>query len=540
MQRGADDAAGRARRADRRTCGDALRGRRVIDAAAGPHDQERARRSPRRAAGLELVDVALEDRPDVGVEHGGRVRSYSRYSRHDVGRDRHGDVGVLPRAGSPRPAARGRDRGTSAGSRPRSTRPVASTSARGGGAHAVLVERLDHSAAVVEPAAHAVGPAPLHERRRPLVGEVVHVGSPGCCRGRAGRCPACPSLVMIPVRAARRSSTALRPSVVPWMNSSDCLEGGCRERRRRRGRPPTGCRRGRRLPEADPAGPRSSSMASTKVPPMSTASRRRPSGPLGSSSARAQSRLRSSARTVSHSGACGFDQLEMSRALERDEGDLVAGGARGVEIGEIRLVMDVVGSDDEHLPDPERQPGSGRGVRPAVRMHGRGAAEQARDQTVVVAPAVRRLEVDHAGERDDAVDREGRPAQRPRARGDRRRSARQARRGQGRAGSAWRAGARTRARLDVVEGARPAAAGVAEAPVLDVPRRDAVGGEVDAQVPGMGQVVDRLPVAAVEHDDERERPAACRQAQVTELEWLVAVDDTRVGVGRRRLGQDCD
>ena len=56
----------------------------------------------------------------------------------------------------------------------------------------------------------------------------------------------------------------------------------------------------------------------------------------------------------------------------------------------------------------------------------------------------------------------------------------------------------------------------------------------------MGQVVDRLPVAAVEHDDERERPAACRQAQVTELEWLVAVDDTRVGVGRRRLGQDCD
>ena len=58
--------------------------------------------------------------------------------------------------------------------------------------------------------------------------------------------------------------------------------------------------------------------------------------------------------------------------------------------------MDVVGAADEHLPDPKRQPGAGRGVRPAVRMDCRGAAEQARDQAVVVAPVVRRLEVDHA------------------------------------------------------------------------------------------------------------------------------------------------
>ena len=45
----------------------------------------------------------------------------------------------------------------------------------GGAAHAVLVERFDLPPAVVEAAAHADRVAPLDERRRALVREVVHV-----------------------------------------------------------------------------------------------------------------------------------------------------------------------------------------------------------------------------------------------------------------------------------------------------------------------------------------------------------------------------
>ena len=118
-----------------------------------------------------------------------------------------------------------------------------------------------------------------------------------------------------------------------------------------------------------------------------------------------------------------------------------------------------------------------------VRMDCRGAAEQARDQAVVVAPVVRRLEVDHARERDDAADRELGPRSGPERQVTaggvpRERDAVEVERvargelGQGR-----------ERRLDVVEGAGPAAAGVAEAPVLDVPRREAVRSETTHRCP---------------------------------------------------------
>ena len=64
------------------------------------------------------------------------------------------------------------------------------------------------------------------------------------------------------------------------------------------------------------------------------------------------------------------------------------------------------------------------------------------------------------------------------------------------------------ARSDVLERAGPAAAGVADAAVLDVERRDARVAKGDAQVRDVREVVRRLPRAAV-HDD-REPVAAAR------------------------------
>ena len=90
---------------------------------------------------------------------------------------------------------------------------------------------------------------------------------------------------------------------------------------------------------------------------------------------------------------------------------------------------------------------------------------------------------------------------------------------------------------DVLDRRRPAAADVADAPVLDIPGRDPPRGEIDAEVPGVDQVPDCLPVAAVDDDEEREHPVARRQPQVPELQRLRAVDEPRVRRGRRRVGQ---
>jgi hypothetical protein len=98
-------------------------------------------------------------------------------------------------------------------------------------------------------------------------------------------------------------------------------------------------------------------------------------------------------------------------------------------------------------------------------------------------------------------------------------------------------GERQRA-ADVLDGRRPAAADVADAPVLDVPRRDPARGEVDAEVSRVDQVPVRLPVAAVDDDEEGERTAARGQAQVAELQRLRAVDEPRVRRRRRRVGED--
>ncbi len=90
---------------------------------------------------------------------------------------------------------------------------------------------------------------------------------------------------------------------------------------------------------------------------------------------------------------------------------------------------------------------------------------------------------------------------------------------------------------DVIERTRPTTARVADAPVLHVPRRDPVRGEIHAEVTGMGQVVDRLPVAAVDHHHDRMRTGARRQPQVTELQRLRPVHDAGIRNRGRRLGQ---
>ena len=85
--------------------------------------------------------------------------------------------------------------------------------------------------------------------------------------------------------------------------------------------------------------------------------------------------------------------------------------------------------------------------------------------------------------------------------------------------------------LEVVRGGGPLPAGIADATVLEVPAGDPGGAQRLAEVAEVDQVVGRLPVAAVQHERERERPLAVRDAKVAELQRLRPVDDPRV---RRR------
>ena len=54
----------------------------------------------------------------------------------------------------------------------------------------------------------------------------------------------------------------------------------------------------------------------------------------------------------------------------------------------------------------------------------------------------------------------------------------------------------------------------------------------------MREVVDRLPVPAMDDDRDRMRALARRQAEVAELERLGAVCDAEVGLPRRGVGED--
>ena len=92
----------------------------------------------------------------------------------------------------------------------------------------------------------------------------------------------------------------------------------------------------------------------------------------------------------------------------------------------------------------------------------------------------------------------------------------------------------------VDERAGPLASGIAEAAVLDVPARDPVSRKVGAQMAGVRQVVDRLPIATMDIDDQRKPALTSREPQVAELERLDAVGDARVRRLGRRLPEDLD
>src|SRR5581483_2614309 len=79
------------------------------------------------------------------------------------------------------------------------------------------------------------------------------------------------------------------------------------------------------------------------------------------------------------------------------------------------------------------------------------------------------------------------------------------------------------------ERAGPAAAGLVRAPVLDVPRREALARQRGRQVVHVAEVGVLNPAAAVEDRDDRERSLALGHAQLDELARVGAIRDLRVG-----------
>jgi hypothetical protein len=165
-------------------------------------------------------------------------------------------------------------------------------------------------------------------------------------------------------------------------------------------------------------------------------------------------------------------------------------------------------------------------------------AQQAGNDAVVVTRAMDRQRIDNAGEGDRGAEGQCRP--RGREQGE------LPARGMPHDDEAFEVERVSAGQLahvldrcrGVLEDGGPATPGVAKPAVLDIPGGDPVGGEVSTEVAGMDQVVDRLPVTAVDHHDERVRAAAGRQPQIAELQRLRPVDEPHVRGRRRGLGQD--
>src|SRR5262245_12399348 len=73
------------------------------------------------------------------------------------------------------------------------------------------------------------------------------------------------------------------------------------------------------------------------------------------------------------------------------------------------------------------------------------------------------------------------------------------------------------AQCDVVEGARPTAAGLADASKFEVPGCQSSGGERRAQVANVRQVVLGAPESAMDHNRHGVWPSSGRYAQLAEL-----------------------
>ena len=73
------------------------------------------------------------------------------------------------------------------------------------------------------------------------------------------------------------------------------------------------------------------------------------------------------------------------------------------------------------------------------------------------------------------------------------------------------------------------AAAVANPPVFDVPRGDALCAKCFTQMPVVFQPVLRAPVSAMDADDDRVRSCSRWHAQVAELLAVCAIGDARIG-----------
>src|SRR5579862_1303463 len=92
-----------------------------------------------------------------------------------------------------------------------------------------------------------------------------------------------------------------------------------------------------------------------------------------------------------------------------------------------------------------------------------------------------------------------------------------------------------RAGADVVQGAGPTTAGLADAAVFEIPGGESGGSEGGAEMAGVAEIVGGAPVTAVQENDGGVRTFVFGDAEVAELIGVGAVGDAGVGRGRREF-----
>jgi hypothetical protein len=85
---------------------------------------------------------------------------------------------------------------------------------------------------------------------------------------------------------------------------------------------------------------------------------------------------------------------------------------------------------------------------------------------------------------------------------------------------------------DVLKGARPAATRISYTAILHVPGCDAGFFQRMAKMAGIGEIVFRAPVAAVNKEDHGMRSISRRYSHVNKLIGVLAVRKAQIGVGR--------
>ena len=224
-------------------------------------------------------------------------------------------------------------------------------------------------------------------------------------------------------------------------------------------------------------------------------------------------------------GRLRVDRLEVAGVGERDQLRL---WRRGRDVAPAHLVRDAVVrvAVDHDLAGAEREQLERRAVGEVLRRHEAGRCALGAAALGGVA------NVGDRGQRDDRQAAALRRPERELAAGGMADEHRAAVVGQGQSVAV---GQRT---FEVLRCRGPFAAGIAEPAVLEIPASDPGAAECLAEVTEVDQVVGRLPVAAVQHERERERPVAGRDAKVAELERLRPVGDPRVRRPRRRVGEN--